>query len=153
MVTRTLPQVLEQLYALAVEHLAAEPDTAVKLGPLRADLDEMDAVGIGVDAGTEEGEPARAQTLRGIRTRRDTQDITCVAQSLNGDDDLAVAARRAFALMAEVESLLPQLVEAVGAVWEAVVATYAYRPVRTEQGALAVLEFVVRVEAMEQEHR
>lgn len=149
---RTLPDVLEQLHGLVVEQLVDEPDTAVKLGPLRADLDEADAVGIGVDAGTEEGEPARSVTLRGLRSRRETQEITCVAQSLNGDDDLALACRRAHALVAEVESVLPRLVEDLEPVWEAAVASYAYRPVRTEQGALAVLEFVVRVEAME-EHR
>ena len=154
-----LPEVLDALYALVREEAGVPDggdvvgDLAVKDGPLRQDLDERDAIGIGVDAGTEEGEPAGIASARiGLR-RQDSFTITCVAQSLDGDDDLAAARRRANALLVFVEAAVTRLEETVGAVWSAETVGHAYRPLRTDNGALAVIESSVRVEAMRQEQR
>ena len=140
-----LPEVLETLFRLTEERMRTDVDVSVKLGPLRADLDTLDAIGVGVDGTGEDQEPASAQTLHGLAWRSEAFDITCVAQSLNGDDDLAAACRRAYALFAEVEAVVPELAD-LAEVWEARIVSHAYRPLRTDQGAMAVVEFVVHVD-------
>lgn len=152
MAAPALPQILEALYALTQDEATQAEDLAVKLGPLRQDLDERDAIGVGVDAGTEEGEPAGITSARVGLRRADSYTITCVAQSFDGDDDLAAACRRANGLLVFVEAAVARLEETEG-VWSAEVAGHAYRPLRTDQGALAVIESSVRVEAMRQEQR
>lgn len=148
MVSMVLDDVLATLHELVAAALSAEQDTAVKDGPLLDDLDEPDAVGIGVEAATEEGEPGRGNRTRVLCNTRDTLDITCVTQSLNGDNDLRTARRRAYGLLAVVESVLPALVQELRAVWKAEVLLHTYRPLRTDQGTLAVVEFTVRIEVI-----
>lgn len=141
-----LPVVLNRLYLLTETRMADAEDVSVKLGPLRTDLDTRDALGVGVSGSGEDMEPARAQTLLGLAWRAQAIDITCVAQSLDGDDDLAAACDRAYALFAAVEGEVVPLLTELDEVWEAQVTSHAYRPLRTEQGAMAVVEFVVHVD-------
>lgn len=149
-----LPQILEQLYALVIAEAGDAEDLAVKLGPLSADLDERDAIGVGVQATTEDSEPVGIATARvGLRAG-DSYTITCVTQSFDGDDDLAAACRRASGLIEVLEAAVARLEDAVGPVWSAEVAGHAYRPLRLEGGgALAAFESTVQVEAMRQEQR
>lgn len=155
-----LADLLDTFYALVREvagvpdggDVVPERDLAVKDGPLSSDLDQANAIGVGVDAGTEEGEPAGVSSARVSLRRQDSFTITCVTQSLNGDDDLPAARREANALLAIVEAAVARL-EETEAVWSAEVVGHAYRPLRTDNGALAVIESSVRVEAIRMEQR
>lgn len=145
-----LPVVLERLYGAVQAQLSGEQGVAVKLGPLREDLDTPDAVGVAVDAVSEELEPAVGQTLAELGSTRESWAITCVAQALSGDDDLVAATARAWWLVRRLEAALPALLELDG-VWEAEPVSHGFRPVRTDQGALAIVEVALRVQTIEQE--
>jgi hypothetical protein len=169
-----LPDVLDDLYtavrvqlagALGVTADEVEPlhGVAVRLGPLRADLDVPDAIGVAVDATAEEIEPMVGQTLGALGSTVETWLLTCVCQSGDGKDDLMAATRRVWWLRSQLKAALPGLLgpalsgaPALGVspgTWEAEEVSHSYRPARTDAGALALVEVTIRVQTIEQETR
>lgn len=168
-----LPDLLEDLYTAVQVQLAGslgvtvdelEPDqgVAVRLGPLRADLDTPDAVGIAVDATAEDIEAGVGQTLGSLGSTVETWDITCVCQSGNGADDLLAATRRAWWLRGQLKAALrallgpalspsPPPLGVTPGTWEAEEVGHSFRPARTNDGAIALVEVTIRVQTIEQE--
>lgn len=167
-----LPDLLDDLYVAVRAQLAGalgvgpgevEPQhgIAVRFGPLSADLDVPDAIGVAVDATSEEIESAIGQTLGSLGSTVEMWDITCLCQSGNGADDLSAATRQAWWLRGQLKAALRGLLgptpggsPALGVragTWEVEEVSHAYRPLRTNAGALATVEVTIRVQTIEQE--
>ncbi len=118
-------------------------------GPPVTDLDEPDAIGVGLAVG--EVPPLTGETRQGLgRRRTESFDVTCAVDCWTGDPSaLAERRARAYALLDVVHEVLTRGRDLGGAVMTALVVRHTYRGYQRDRapGVGAVLEFVVRVRA------
>lgn len=113
-------------------------------GPPVDGLDRGDALGVGLgvqDAAT------GVTTSFDYAGQTDTFDIGCVAQSWSGSTELALLRTRVYEMFGAATRLVELNRDLGGAVTWARVTRHTYRAVQDEDGALALIEFTVRVDA------
>lgn len=136
--------------AKALPVVPALPEDAVLDGPAPAYFDEPDVIAIGVSlVEVADATGILVSDFGGGQTER--FDLACLAQAYTDDrEDLATARARAFALFDAVRDAVAAAPDLDGACDRAVVSSWAYRPVLAadgSDGALALIEFTVRVDA------
>lgn len=142
--THPVPAAIDQLLVL-FRGAPALDGVRVDDGPPVDDLDEGAAIGVGL--GVQEASAAQVTSGYDLAGRNDTMDLLCVAQCWSGDRDPAPLRARTYELFDVVGALLALNPDLGGAVTWARVARHSYRPVQGPDGAMAVIEFTVRVDA------
>lgn len=142
------PHPVAAAIAALVDLVRAAAPTGVQVddGDPLANIDEQDAIGIGVDIGDVAG--ATSQLGYAVGSQEQPFDLSCVVQSSSGDGDLAGARTRVFELVDVVAGVLAEVPQlgVPDVVWDARIASWSLRTLRRRDvGALAVVEFTVRV--------
>lgn len=114
-------------------------------GPPVEDMDDGRAIGVGVSVQDVNG----AQVTSGydLGGRNDSFDIACAAQCWSGDTDMPAMRTQVYALFDLIGALLAANPDLGGVVTWARMVRHAYRPMQDRAGALALIEFTVRVDA------
>lgn len=123
-------------------------DTRVRVddGMPVADLDDPDAIGIGLSL---DEVAATSDTRFDLRGGEDRFDISCVVQSWTGDVEAPAPRSRAFELLDIVRDVLAahQNLGLPGLVIDARLSRWSYRPTQDATGVAALIDFTVRVHA------
>lgn len=144
----TVPDVVD---ALVVAFRGAPDLVGVRVfdGPDTDASSQTEALLVGL--GSEEDPTAvdGHSSREGLSNARDREQygVRCVLIVLNGSGKIAVARRRAYALLGAVGGLLAADQRLGGAVMTAQLGTHSYSQDQTEQGAHAVIAFTVDVDA------
>lgn len=141
-----VPETIDALLAL----WRAEPELGggkvrVDDGPPVDGIDVGDALGVGL--GVQDATGSQVATSYGYGSREHGFDVTCVAQSWSGDTDLAAVRTRVYEMLGAAQRALDLFRDLGGVVDWARVTRHTYRGTRDEAGALALIEFTVRVDA------
>lgn len=139
------PAVLDALLA-ALKVLPALAGVRVLDGPALAGVEDPDLVAVGLtitDSMTAVGE----SKPRYGQARTETFDVACLAQSWSGDTEMAPRRARALALLEAVRSVLVADETVSGTCMRARIWRWTCRALQADNGAMAVAEFTVRVEA------
>jgi hypothetical protein len=140
----TVPQALDRLVALAAFAL---PDADVIDGqPIVTDGDFVAIAFTGLQ-GEEAVEAVQTTEQMGAQPDREVYDITCLASSWSGDGDPKVVRDQAYVLVGAFANALKADRTLGGLALRARLSTVALAQEQTEQGALATVRFIVRVDA------
>lgn len=146
MSTHPIPAVVDALVA-AVRAAPAFSEVHVDDGPPVTGHEQHDAIAIGFDI--TELTPAASNVRQGFGGRRDeSYGLSCLIDSSSGDPSaLAAHRRRAYELLDAVGDLLAENPNLNGTCNWARVTRHSYRPGQAEDGAGALIEFGVQVDA------
>lgn len=114
-------------------------------GPPVDGLDRGDALGVGL--GVQDAGSTGVATSFDYAGQSDVFDIGCVAQSWSGSTELAPLRTRVYEMFGVAARLVELNRDLGGAVTWARVTRHTYRGMQDEDGALALIEFTVRVDA------
>lgn len=144
MASSAVPAAVDALLGLVRGAFAGQA-VRVDDGPPITDLDEPDAIGVGVSVET--GAPGTAHRGFHVGSTDESFGLTCVAQSWSGDTELATRRTRVFELLDTVDTVLEQTPDLglPGRVIDARIESWDYRPIQDGRGCLALVEFTVRI--------
>lgn len=116
-------------------------------GPPLGDVDQVGALALGVSMYPDLSAAIDDERPGYGGRRSETFLISGLAQASTGEVDLSIPRRRVYAVLAAFRVQLVEHPDLDGACDWARLARHTYRPVQTERGAIAQLEFTVRVDA------
>jgi hypothetical protein len=143
----TIPACLDALVAAATRAL---PNVMVVDGQpaIGQDADDIVLIGFTGEPGDTAVESTRSQQQGTTDPDRESYDITCLASSWAGsEDDPKVVRDRAYELVNGIAAELAAAPTLGGAVGRTRISTNAFAQGQTDRGAVAVVRFVVHVEA------
>jgi len=115
-------------------------------GPPLADIENPDVIGVGL--AVEGGAAAVGETRREIGGRHvESFTVSCAVQSWSGDTAMSGMRVRAYGGFRAVRDVLVANRDLGGVCDWARVVRHTYRPVQGPDGALALIDFAIRVDA------